>query len=182
MRVYRDLGCVMLVISLLQVVPAQTSVGWKGIVPLRSSRTDVEARFGQPMKGTRDTYDTPNERITITYATGACSNDIHSLWRVSKDTVTDILVAPLSFLPADQLIASLKTRLTRIADMEIKGKFQYYSRDGAIEVQSTVLEDRRETVDYFVLRPGSAGSKLKCRNEPPAKTTDTTTEEQRPRI
>jgi len=48
--------------------------GWKGIVPLRSTRSEVEYQLGKPVATCEYTctYETPNERVSIVYSTDPC--------------------------------------------------------------------------------------------------------------
>jgi hypothetical protein len=75
------------------------SRGWHGIVPLRSTRADVERIMGVPTERSSqytDFYRTSKETVLIRYATGSpCGiGEKYSRWRVPRDTVESILVTP----------------------------------------------------------------------------------------
>ncbi len=75
------------------------SRGWRGIVPLRSTRADVERLMGVPTERSNqhtDFYRTPKATVVIRYATGLpCGiGEKYSQWRVPRDTVESILVTP----------------------------------------------------------------------------------------
>lgn len=81
---------------------AQTK-GWRGIVPLRSTRADVERQLGQPAQKITDYsvfYRTASETIMIRYAQGLpCGiGEKYSQWRVPRYTVESILVSPTQTL------------------------------------------------------------------------------------
>jgi len=48
---------------------------WRGIVPLRSTRVDVERLLGAPSMDHGDTvvYETGDERVSIEYSKGGCT-------------------------------------------------------------------------------------------------------------
>ena len=72
---------------------------WRGIVPLKSTRADVERAFGIP-KGKSDAisyYKLANEIVVFNFENGGCDSDIGKLgygWNVPLGTVTSIGVIP----------------------------------------------------------------------------------------
>jgi hypothetical protein len=92
----------------LFLVSSAEAKGWRGIVPLHSTRADVERLLGQPekrMSEFSDFYRTPNETVIIDYAKGLpCGiGNKYSRWRVPRDTVTNIFVTPNRGSPLSQL-------------------------------------------------------------------------------
>jgi hypothetical protein len=77
----------------LMAIPSQTQ-GWRGIVPLHSTREDVERLIGPPMTPNGITYDLKNERVNITYSAGGCAEDRPSEWNVPPGTVIGITIYP----------------------------------------------------------------------------------------
>src|SRR4026207_1897071 len=69
--------------------------GWRGIIPLQSTRAEVEALIGPPVQPNGRTYDLKNERVNIVYANGGCNNRAVE-WNVPPDTVISITVYPQS--------------------------------------------------------------------------------------
>jgi hypothetical protein len=61
---------------------------WRGIIPLRSTRADVERLLGQPVKGSSSVYQTGSETISVTYSNRQCDYD----WQVPLGTVINISV------------------------------------------------------------------------------------------
>ena len=82
--------------------------GWRGIVPLHSTRSRVEQLLGPPTEQSNPysvVYKTPNETIEIDYARGSpCGiGEKYSRWRVARDTVTHIYISPYQGSPLSQL-------------------------------------------------------------------------------
>ncbi len=80
-------------ISILIFVPAVSGFGqsnsWKGLTPLRSTRTDVEKLLGQPKKKSYDDccdYQIEKDSVKADYAERQCDEG----WDVPKDTLINI--------------------------------------------------------------------------------------------
>ncbi|MFL6208706.1 MAG: hypothetical protein ACJ74W_07620 [Pyrinomonadaceae bacterium] len=67
--------------------------GWNGILPLHSTRAEVEQRLGSPEGECRCIYRTKNEIVFIDYAEAVCKGPIHG-WNVPADTVLQFTVTP----------------------------------------------------------------------------------------
>lgn len=63
---------------------------WRGIVPLKSTRVDVERLLGRP--GAHGRYQFENERVYVEYSKGSCAQVDDCLCLVPKDTVLSIRV------------------------------------------------------------------------------------------
>src|SRR5687767_13146940 len=87
-------------ISMTNVVRAQDRVNvWRGLIPLHSTRVDVEKIFGAPKKTYRDAfyesaYEAAEENIRVEYSEGRCHENQYSIWNVLKETVIRISVSP----------------------------------------------------------------------------------------
>lgn len=82
--------------------------GWRGLVPLHSTRADVERQLGPPtevLSKYSTFYRTENETVIIGYANGSpCGiGEKYSQWRVPANTVESILVTPSKGFPVSQL-------------------------------------------------------------------------------
>lgn len=75
------------IVLLLMVNFASNAKGWRGIVPLRSNRSDVERLLGMP-NGKYQRYEIKNEEATIIFSKGECVEG----WKVPRDTVISITV------------------------------------------------------------------------------------------
>lgn len=81
--------------------------GWRGIVPLRSTRSDVERELG-PKNETCECYQTENEIVHISYATGPCTGAL-SGWNVPANTVLSISVSPRKKLPFSSVESNVES-------------------------------------------------------------------------
>src|SRR4029077_5440941 len=74
---------------------------WRGIAPLRSTRSDVERLLGKPNESGR--YQFPREKARITYSTGVCDRKENCECLAPEDTVLSIYVVPEHTIRFSQL-------------------------------------------------------------------------------
>jgi hypothetical protein len=94
--------------STLVTVSSAEAKGWRGIVPLKTTRAEVESLLGPPTDKLSESsafYRTENETVIISYARGLpCGiGEKYSQWRVPRDTVESIFVTPRKGSPLAQL-------------------------------------------------------------------------------
>lgn len=134
------------------------SNSWQGIVPLRSTRSDVERGLGMPTDshGRTRIYKTSSERVDVLYSSGGCAAG--EMWNVKADTVIRLVVAP--------------NRETFIKDVDIKDYHkineshpdnwtQYWSPDGGIVIQ-TITTNGPEQVLNTTYQPTTTEKVPKC--------------------
>jgi hypothetical protein len=86
--------------------PQTTNAGaWRGIVPLRSTRADVEKLLGPPTLEDSG-YEINGERVQISYSSRGCQEGLPAGWKVPADTVVTISVSSKNDMKlADVLVA-----------------------------------------------------------------------------
>jgi hypothetical protein len=99
---------ILFLFSTLLTVPGAEAKGWRGIVPLHSTRADVERLLGPPTEQHTEysvLYRTENETLIINYAKGLpCGiGEKYSQWRVPRGTVESISITPNRGSPLSQL-------------------------------------------------------------------------------
>src|ERR1041384_5570844 len=121
---------IMLNLFLLIVVCSNAQAKeWRGIVPLHSTRTDVERLLGPPKTDRTDMifYESEVEQISIEFSKGPCNVEFSS-WNVPRDTVISIWVTPrLRQLNAKDLNLDQR-RYIKIRDNH-RGDIIYYRND-----------------------------------------------------
>lgn len=85
------LSIIIIVASLTQ---SPERIGWRGIVPLRSTRTQVERELGS-LDPRCECYKTEKEIVHVHYATAPCTGHLPG-WNVPRDTVLSMTVAPMT--------------------------------------------------------------------------------------
>lgn len=95
--------------GLLATVSFTQAQGWRGVVPLHSTRADVERLIGSPRMPNGITYDLKDERVNVVYSEGGCAKGQPSEWNVPLDTVIGITVYPQTKL----MLSDLRIDLSR---------------------------------------------------------------------
>ncbi len=148
---------VLLLICLAFSQQAQTQTrGWHGIVPLHSSRQDVERLLG-PGKGLcHCEYSLEDGNASIHYSGEPCAEVRERGWRVPRDTVITISFYPKMNTRFSELPIN-KANYDKRADPEIQGAFGYFNeRDGIL------IEVDGDTVSGFYYTPAREDGHLRC--------------------
>ena len=128
---------------------------WRSIIPLHSTRADVERLLGPPDDPNTGDYHTKTERILIDYSRGLFC-DQNNIWKVPKDTVVGIIVYPRK---APRL-SSLKLNLNEFSQDQsgdVIGVNNYKNmKDG---LRLTVIDGKVESFHYF---PSAKDDAFRC--------------------
>jgi hypothetical protein len=130
--------------------------GWRGIVPLHSTREDVERLIGLPTESNGITYNLKTERVSIFYAGGACVKGWPYGWNVARDVVTKVVVYPQTRLTLDQLGIDVKAYIkTKNAQL---GGTDYTSKD----VGTSIGVRENGDVEVVQYQPSAKDKSLLC--------------------
>jgi hypothetical protein len=143
------------------MVAASLSEGkeWRGIVPLHSTRTDVERLLGPPAEdhGLMSVYKLEREVVVVDYAAGPpCGTDGFRIWQVPRGTVLSIRVAPKAQLLFAHLC--LDESKYKVTDGGHAPNYSYYTDDRE-GVQIEVTHGLVMSISYF---PAEKDKELRC--------------------
>lgn len=145
----------------LFTVPLSQSNCWRGLTPLRSTCDDVKKVLSiETCSMPLTNYDQPEMQVMISFAAGDCDKAPQG-WRVSKGTVTAIILSPQ--IPMTPEIFGLDlSKFTKRADGEIVGLDHYTSvEEGvAVDIYGGVIQK-------LSLYPRKADEGMRC--NPPGK-------------
>ena len=131
----------LLVIALLPFNSApQRRAGWRGIVPLHSTRADVERILGASKNDCKCIYEAPDVVIHVEYATDRCKGVLAG-WNVPTDTVLRLTVRST----AQQHFSELKVEIAKYT----------VRRDDTF---TTYYVNQEEGIEYAVLSNGVVNS------------------------
>ena len=147
--------------STLLAVPGAEAKGWRGIVPLHSTRADVEKLLGPPAEQRTEysvLYRTENETLIINYARGLpCGiGEKYSQWRVPRDTVESIFITPGMGSPLSQLTIDKTKYKTRSGGDRPEDVFYINEQDG-----ETLRLFMNEVMD-ITYSPAAGDEHLRC--------------------
>src|ERR1043165_2054199 len=93
------------------------SNAWRGLVPLQSSRLDVEKLLGKAKTshGFTYVYETENETVDVLYSAGPCKLSAVERWNVAPDVVLRMDVRPRKKMLIEELRLD-KTRYPRLPE------------------------------------------------------------------
>jgi hypothetical protein len=156
-------------VILLCAATAQAK-GWRGIVPLHSTRSQVEQLLGPPNEQSNPfsvVYKTPNETILIDYANGRpCGiGEKYGQWRVAPNTVIEIFITPHPGSPLSQLSID-ESRYKKFTVGHLSETRYVNAREGEV---LTVVGNEVRSITYFGT---SDDSNLECAGLPKADLTD----------
>lgn len=142
--------------------------GWRGIVPLRSTRADVERLIGGPTESNGVTYDLKEERVTISYSDGACAKGWPHGWNVLPGVVIKIVVYLQAEMTLDQLgidvSAYVKTSNARLGGTDYTNKNDGVSigvkENGDVEV----IQYEPSSKDQVFLCPDALARELEIKS------------------
>lgn len=129
--------------------------GWRGIVPLHSTRADVERLIGKP-NFKHDLYDFENERVDITYSSDPCTQASRGMWNVPPDTVISIRVAPKIELRLSDLQID-ESKYKKTDGGHLPYVFYYTNEEEGIQIEE--IKGEVANITYF---PSAKDNHLRC--------------------
>lgn len=143
-----------ILVVLVPTCGKQQPRGWRGIVPLHSTRADVIRLLGPPNVGDH-LYEVDDYRIFFVYSDGPCEKG-KSGWNVPRDTVVSISVAPNRDLKFSELRVD-KKKFKKHRDKELPDILHYTNESDGISI--SVSEGDVRNIYY---NPTSKDDHLRC--------------------
>jgi hypothetical protein len=148
---------------ILLVTISAEAKAWRGIVPLQSTREDVERLLGPPVQPCRFEhcfYETAEEHVFVAYSRGPCPEDEFRPFNVPRGTVEEIDVTPKKKPRLTDLNLDL-SKYEKTEDDELLGLVYYENRD-----EGVIFEVDLGVVKSITYVPTPRDEYLRC---PPAK-------------
>jgi hypothetical protein len=141
----KQIRALLLPIFLLLIVSGTVHAqGWRGIVPLHSSRTNVEELIGKSKADeTVPTYEFETETVKIFYSKYPCGNPLNlDQWNVPPDTVLHIGITPKRPMElAERHVDLSKFSKKRVSWDTLEYYFFDYENGLVLELNSTGKTD-----------------------------------------
>jgi hypothetical protein len=127
---------------------------WNGIVPLRTTRQEVESILGKPIRKTSydDFFELKNENALVTYSRGNCRKYSFD-YDIPAGTVTEICIYPKSEITLDELDLS-----KYVESIDIHYRILHYE-DFEEGFRITAPESNRK-VSFFNYSPTASDEKM----------------------
>jgi hypothetical protein len=140
-----------LVFLLAFVALTVNAAPWRGIVPLKSTRSDVERLLGKPLTGNMDfyvTYKLETEEVRVEYASKKlCPQTDRCDCRVSDDTVLHIVVRPKTRIRFSSLELN-KSKFHPIVNPQNANNIAYSNSDAGLMYVVSKRDDLVLYVQY----------------------------------
>jgi hypothetical protein len=159
MRVFKILGLLSVAAFLSLRAPGQQTADIHRILPLHSTRSDVEQQFGRSLDSCHCAYRTPKETIAVDYAIAPCKGPLHG-WNVPKDTVLAFRVTPKAPLPFSEIELD-PNRFVQTRSQDDNLTFYYTN---VIDGVKYAVQDNH--VIYIRYLPSTKDKQLRCAGFP----------------
>jgi hypothetical protein len=142
---------------ILPISSLQRSKEWRGIIPLKSTRADVERLLGAPDEPGGTLYILENENVHVWYSGGSCERDSKG-WNVPRDVVTEFTVYYKTKVPASTLKLD-ESKYEKFNDPEVKRFVYYKNEDEGILIQ---VDTNLGVVNNITFFPEAKDNYLRC--------------------
>lgn len=140
---------------------------WNGIVPLVSTKAEVEKLLGNgsPLDDKISEYHFEKSKVTVYYSQGPCTSVGDHAWNVPKNTVVYIVVSPIKKIFLHNLGVTLSEFSRSSGGADLPGTAFYLStRIGmSMNVEERISPDKH-TVTLIHYFPSKDQLELRCKN------------------
>jgi hypothetical protein len=129
---------------------------WRQIVPLKSTRADVERLFGPTKAAYFGIYHLKDGILDIAYSTGPCTSERKGGWNVPKDVVITVNFSP----QRKRRIRDLKLdprKFRKVVDDHVIGILYYVNDEEGVTYQV-----QGGKIDFVEYGPGRRDEHLYC--------------------
>ncbi|MFN0111221.1 MAG: hypothetical protein ACKVZH_20350 [Blastocatellia bacterium] len=130
--------CFIVLLVFLQASSQFADSTWSKVVPLRSTRLDVERILGKntasPGHPFVSEHETSDGRISVLYNCCPCHSKGEGEWNVTQETVVAVIVTPKLKLKIDNL--SIKKDDYIIESSHVSGVYTYTNKNEGITIET----------------------------------------------
>jgi hypothetical protein len=145
-----------LTIFILSMVSFTEAKDWRGIIPLHSTRTDVERVLGRTADGKNRSYYLDDVNVFFVYSEGTCEDGNSRGWNVPAGTVIGYQVVPKKRPKFSELEIDVN-KFEKSRDPEVADAHYYISEEGL------KIAVHGDTVLQFFYEPSAKDEFLRCR-------------------
>lgn len=160
------LSFVVVIILLMPVSEFCQEPDWRKLVPLESTREDVEKILGKPVKyfDTEGTYDTKLGKFYVNYSSGECREDYEEIEYLAPAGRLMSFRLKLNKFGLIKDYISDKDKFKRRKYPQDDSRNLYLSEDKSLGVETILLNQTDEYVEAIVVGPGKDKDYLLCKN------------------
>lgn len=154
---------VLIAITLTLIVGFQSKqLEWRSLVPLVTTRNEVEAVLGAPSSGKEYilVYDTTEERVTVWYGGAKTAATDDCRWDTPNETVFNFLLAPKKKVKLADMNIDL-TKYQKQKALEMVQDYYYYNQSEGVTITTRLVEGE-EILLSIERGPDAAQRKIYC--------------------
>lgn len=146
----------------LLLTPQKKTIEWNTLVPLVTTRTQVETALGLPIDGSGHVveYETDSEKIMVWYGGAKTPQNDPCHWNIPSDTIFQFVLAPKGSVRLSDMKIDLAAFEKRKA-LEMINDYYYYNDNEGITITTRMI-DREEVLLNIERGPTSAERKKHC--------------------
>ena len=133
---------------------------WRKIVPLNTSRTNVEAMLGPASENFEVVYPLKDGNLSIEYSTGPCKTGQKGGWNVPKDVVISLFFSPRHPKKLSELKLDLM-KFRKVVGVHVPSVTYYINDEDGI-----TYAIQQGKVDFVEYGPPKKYDDLHCKDEP----------------
>ncbi len=133
---------ILLVSNALQVCAKE----WRGVVPLKSTRADVERLLGKPNQ--YGVYQFNDEKARIEYSDGTCTRHDYCQCLVPKDTVLSIFVLPERAIKFSEFVKD-RSHYQRVKSHPDRPSVTYENKQDGVRYIVNEWRDEIDSIDFL---------------------------------
>lgn len=148
----------------------QPTQGYRGIVPVVSTKNDVERVLGKPSDRVSGLYHFPDEIVSIAYSRYGCKSPPATPgwpvapsegWDVPADTVLAVRVTLRQQIPLASLGIDLTTFKKVRGDSDVASHYMYVDEEAGVTIDLNG-DGATETVRAYIYQPQAKFKNLRC--------------------
>jgi hypothetical protein len=165
----------LMLLSVMGVQSQDVSNGYRGIVPLISTRGDVERLFGRPTDEDGRTYHFSDTTVEFQYSKYGCTPPPQidgwpappvEGWNIPADRVLAVRVTLRKPVFLNSLKVDLHGFTKERGDSDVPSHFRYVNREKGMTIDLNGDPDT-ETVQAFIYEPEAKYNSLRCSKAQP---------------
>ena len=154
---------VLVILSVSVMDVAAQGQEWSSLIPLVSTRSDVERILGKPKESFENfgRYETQLGKYNVWYASGNCRRSEGRDWNVPSNKMILLHFSPKKTVPIEKYLSDVGSFL-RTESPGGYSRYLYTSRDESVIYTTIKSPDSSEIIDRIWLEPGKLGEHLRC--------------------
>ena len=159
-----------ILLTLPGVQSRDVSAGYRGIVPLKSTRPDVERMLGVPVDASNPSYRLADKTVSIEYSKYGCTPPPRvegwpappvEGWNVPPDTVLVVRVTMRKQVTLKSLKLDLKRFTKERGDSDVPSSLRYVDHEKGLTIELNG-DPKNETVRALIYEPEAKYNHLRC--------------------